>query len=531
MKNFILAFFVLILTPIQSNAQVLDCDIEFEWGVTDDWIVVATALNVAEGANLIWSVNGEVIEEGVEVIDFFADFFEGGPYTVCLEYISDECPDGVLYCDTIEYDWAGGDDCQLVMTFDIYDYEGYALFEASDYPEGVNLIWYINDSIFTEGVNAIQITEDDIEGLYELEICVMYFSEECPEGVYACEDFFEPEACDIDIDGFYEQGFGYVEAYMYPEDVNLIWYIDGEQVAEGTDELNLSDLDLPNSFSVCVMYTNEECGSVEACQWFTNESGGGDCPEEISAIMPKWDMCSWAFEVEAQNEYTDVAWDFGDGVDIVWGSNWMSHVYESDGAYEVTVEFYSQSCPLGTFLSLTIEVDGCSEQEDCTLQMDTLFENNGTIMGWAYNYPDGVNLIWTLDDVVISEGMSPVYLNAEELPEEFELCVSYYTEECGDVTLCEEYNSDSDAVHDFESETSWSVFPVPTSNSLNFKGLPGGEYYLNLLDMQGRTVLEALVSNGKTIELESLQDGVYTLQVIGAESSVSITSKRVIVQR
>jgi hypothetical protein len=142
-----------------------------------------------------------------------------------------------------------------------------------------------------------------------------------------------------------------------------------------------------------------------------------------------------------------------------------------------------------------------------------------------------VNLIWTLDDVVISEGMNPLYLNVEELPEEFELCVSYYTEECGEVTLCEEYNGDTDAVLDIESEALWSVFPVPTSNSLTFKGLPESEYYFNLLDLQGRTVLKVLVSNGKTIELESLQDGVYTLQVNGVDSSVIIQSKRIVVQR
>jgi hypothetical protein len=253
--------------------------------------------------------------------------------------------------------------------------------------------------------------------------------------------------------------------------------------------------------------------------------------------MPKWDMCSWAFEIESNNDFADVGWNFGDGSDTEWGSNWMTHAYSNDGIYIVTAEYYSQSCPNGTFITLTIQVEGCGESGDCTLHMDSLYEMNGNIMGWAYNYPEGVNLIWTIDDEVIAEGVSSIDVNANDLPEEFELCVSYHTEECGEVTVCEQY--ETDAVNDFESEASWSVYPVPTSDGVTLEGLSEGVYTCKMVDSQGRLVLERKVSNGTTISLDDITNGIYSLQIVDVNSSVIINSafkpvykfKRVVVQR
>ena len=677
MKTFLLAFFGLLLAPIASNAQVSDCVVNLVFEAYFEYVTVGS-VDFPEGAVLNWSINGEMMNNGSDVIDLSFGVFSNGPVTVCVAFVSDACPDGVEICETVDLNdiigggdclnpdlidlntpcielWApvcgcnnvtygneceatnyggvtswtegecvgGGvcpdvllgmqqptgpcnwifeieesgdgaevnwdfgdgtgetagyiadhhyaedgvyiataiysdslcegvvlstvisvegcgeveDDCTLEMDYDINDYEGYAVFEAYGHPEGVNLIWYINETVFAEGTSTIQVTEDDIEGLEELVVCVMYESEDCPQGVWACEDFSDGEDdCILVIEGYYQVGYGYAGVYGYPEGAALAWYIDGVQVAEGTDVLDLSGLDLPDVFEICCKYVTEDCGSVEECIML-GDGVTGDCPEEIYAIMPKWDMCSWAFEIESNNDFADVSWNFGDGSDALLGSNWMSHTYSNDGIYIVTAEYYSQSCPNGTFINLTIQVEGCGELGDCTLQMEPLYEMNGNIMGWAYDYPEGVNLIWSIDDEVIAEGVSSIDVIANDLPEEFELCVSYQTEECGEVTVCEQY--ETDAINDFESEASWSVYPVPTSDGVTLEGLSEGVYTCKMVDSQGRLVLERNVSNGTTISLDDITNGIYSLQIVEVNSSVIINSafkpvykfKRVVVQR
>tara|TARA_B110000459_G_scaffold180948_1_gene207983 strand:+ start:123 stop:2156 length:2034 start_codon:yes stop_codon:yes gene_type:complete len=677
MKTFLLAFFALLLAPIASNAQVSDCVVDLVFEAYFEYVTVGS-VDFPEGAVLNWSINGEMMNNGSDVIDLSFGVFSNGPVTVCVAFVSDACPDGVEICETVDLNdiigggdclnpdlidlntpcielWApvcgcnnvtygneceatnyggvtswtegecvgGGvcpdvllgmqqptgpcnwifeieesgdgaevnwdfgdgtgetagyiadhhyaedgvyiataiysdslcegvvlstvisvegcgeveDDCTLEMDYDINDYEGYAVFEAYGHPEGVNLIWYINETVFAEGTSTIQVTEDDIEGLEELVVCVMYESEDCPQGVWACEDFSDGEDdCILVIEGYYQVGYGYAGVYGYPEGAALAWYIDGVQVAEGTDVLDLSGLDLPDVFEICCKYVTEDCGSVEECIML-GDGVTGDCPEEIYAIMPKWDMCSWAFEIESNNDFADVSWNFGDGSDALLGSNWMSHTYSNDGIYIVTAEYYSQSCPNGTFINLTIQVEGCGESGDCTLQMEPLYEMNGNIMGWAYDYPEGVNLIWSIDDEFIAEGVSSIDVIANDLPEEFELCVSYQTEECGEVTVCEQY--ETDAINDFESEASWSVYPVPTSDGVTLEGLSEGVYTCKMVDSQGRLVLERNVSNGTTISLDDITNGIYSLQIVEVNSSVIINSafkpvykfKRVVVQR
>ena len=62
-------------------------------------------------------------------------------------------------------------------------------------------------------------------------ICVGYESEDCPDGVIACEWFGDDEDCELELDGWYQNGMGLFEAYGYPENANLIWVINGEVVA------------------------------------------------------------------------------------------------------------------------------------------------------------------------------------------------------------------------------------------------------------------------------------------------------------
>ena len=138
---------------------------------------------------------------------------------------------------------------------------------------------------------------------------------------------------------------GYFEAEGYPVDVNLIWSLNGYVVAEGVNEYELMTADFPNGIDLCVYYMNDECGVVEACEFF-NPAGGGGCPEDINVIYPKWDLCSWAFEIDTlwsdvgtPPSWIDVVWDFDDG-SIQSGTDFGHIIYMTRTAiYEVSVQY------------------------------------------------------------------------------------------------------------------------------------------------------------------------------------------------
>ena len=53
-----------------------------------------------------------------------------------------------------------------------------------------------------------------------------------------------------------------------------------------------------------------------------------------------------------------VAWDFGDGTTLD-GSIWESHTYDESGIYIITATYYSEGCPNGETLVITIQVEDC----------------------------------------------------------------------------------------------------------------------------------------------------------------------------
>ena len=279
--------------------------------------------------------------------------------------------DGVTYsneCYAYYYhgitEWTDGEcggpefDCEI-------DIEGwhqgsYAVYEALNYPEGVILQWLVDGEFYSEGSSYLELDNLDYYASYQdgLDICVGYSTENCGE-VYTCEtitfDGNPNNPCSLELWAGVEDGIAMFEAYDFPEGVNLIWYINEEVYMNGISAIEI--IEIPSGeFTVCVGYETEECGWVEVCEEFNN--AGEDCNGSIVAIPPKLSFCEWAFELNDVDPNCTVYWDFGDGTEG-YGSALEGHTYEEDGTYVVTATYFTDACPDGVALVITIEIWDC----------------------------------------------------------------------------------------------------------------------------------------------------------------------------
>ena len=158
-----------------------------------------------------------------------------------------------------------------------------------------------------------------------------------------------------------------------------------------------------------------------------------ECPEEIVAIDEG--ECEWGFEVSEFQPGESATWTFGD--DVVEGGHYAEYAFGGDGEYAVGVTFTSSLCPQGVTLETTVVVDGCSAP-DCGLELEVEVNvDDSLITIFPVGYPEGVELVYSLNGDILQEGGSSFVLPEGTAFEPWQACVQYVSEDCPDgVVAC-----------------------------------------------------------------------------------------------
>ena len=295
MKKHILIILALMLAPFISNAQS-DCSLDFIWELVDQAVSVQ-AVDVPEGASLTFTINGQEIESVDDAI-LISGLALIMPMTVCVEYISSDCPDGVELCETVSVDEllnGGGND-----PIGCYDEAGVF------YEVGAEVFVSECEFYYCEGLNnwsAIQV-------------------------IPGCGDVLGCESDNGDL------------------------YLPGEQLEVSTDFCENYTCVAAPATGLFDFVLNADLYPAECAIQI-------ECDHSLAASMYEFSSCTWEFSVLADGEFAQVVWDFGDGETSYDGYS-VLHDFAEDGEYLVSVTYWSADCGLMT-LEANVIVEGCGD--------------------------------------------------------------------------------------------------------------------------------------------------------------------------
>jgi hypothetical protein len=181
------------LCPSSLNIQEMTCGYYYfmGWGNAGEEIMWSYSIG-NDDYNFTTSNNGFISQI----------FMTPGSYEICAVYFSDNCPNGVQLCETINVPTCNPDDCSLTLT---YSYLGNGFFNfVADGNGGIlPLFWDYGNG---ETMNATWVTQHQFEpGTYT--VCASYESPICTFPVTACVTIVvpEPEECEGYVLSFQSQ--------------------------------------------------------------------------------------------------------------------------------------------------------------------------------------------------------------------------------------------------------------------------------------------------------------------------------------
>lgn len=379
-----------------------DCSLELVVDSLDnDSVIIVTPTGFPMDVELIYSLNGEVFQEGGWAMTL--PYGIGNePWQVCVQYVSEDCPDGVVACTGSEdYEsgcpdeiWVGGAECEFI-------------FSICDFTEGEQVFWEFSDSTTAEGHFTWHTFEEN--GWYEA--CATYVSPSCPDTTVLCT-WVDVGDC----------------ACLEEEDAELMWMPDSTGDCSGWFLLEMMQPDgysifwdygdgaSETGYSLWSEHQYAESGTYEACATVTSPA----CPEGstwcIEVVLE--DCPGVTCELDIVVDWTDpeegwalliangapegavVEWFNEDGDLIATGE--VADLVDVGGT--VCAMYETPECPEG--VEACVELEPWEPDEfDCDLDIEAVQEADGSWTLTAVTDSSvGDGFLWTLSDGSILNG-------------------------------------------------------------------------------------------------------------------------------
>ena len=379
-----------------------DCSLELLVDSLDnDSVIIVTPTGFPMDVELIYSLNGEVFQEGGWAMTL--PYGIGNePWQVCVQYVSEDCPDGVVACTGSEdYEsgcpdeiWVGGAECEFI-------------FSICDFTEGEQVFWEFSDSTTAEGHFTWHTFEEN--GWYEA--CATYVSPSCPDTTVLCTwvdvgDCACLEEEDAELmwmpDSTGDCSGWFLLEMMQPDDYSIFW-----DYGDGASE---------TGYSLWSEHQYAESGTYEACATVTSpacpegstwciEVVVEDCPGVICEldIVVDWTDPEegWALLIaDGAPEGAVVEWFNEDGDLIATGE--VADLVDVGGT--VCAMYETPECPEG--VEACVELEPWEPDEfDCDLDIEAVQEADGSwTLTAVTDSSEGDGFLWYLSDGSILNG-------------------------------------------------------------------------------------------------------------------------------
>ena len=379
-----------------------DCSLELVVDSLDnDSVIIVTPTGFPMDVELIYSLNGEVFQEGGWAMTL--PYGIGNePWQVCVQYVSEDCPDGVVACTGSEdYEsgcpdeiWVGGAECEFI-------------FSICDFTEGEQVFWEFSDSTTAEGHFTWHTFEEN--GWYEA--CATYVSPSCPDTTVLCTwvdvgDCACLEEEDAELmwmpDSTGDCSGWFLLEMMQPDGYSIFWdYGDG---ASETGYSLWSDHQYAESgsYEACATVTSPACpeGSTWCIEVVVEDCPGVTC--ELDIVVDWTDPEEgWALLIaNGAPEGAVVEW-FNEGGDLI-ATGEVADLVDVGGT--VCAMYETPECPEG--VEACVELEPWEPDEfDCDLDIEAVQEADGSWTLTAVTDSSvGDGFLWYLSDGSILNG-------------------------------------------------------------------------------------------------------------------------------
>jgi hypothetical protein len=348
---------------------------------------------------VVWTINNDTIDAPLS----FTTALEPGVNTICADYASAHCPQGVQLC--VDYNTPQCGVCPTEISFlsigcqDIF-------VGVADPTIPALVYWDFGNGEAFYGA-AQQGYTYPTGGYYT--ITVTYSSIFCQEGVTLRRSLFiqncQNTTCEIVLiptdTTCSSLSF---DSFSYPFNVPIHWSLDNVDQGTGSSK-TITGLE-PGFYDLCVSMTSELCpAGYEICANIEfPDCTPNACPSFVQ-YTPTVDCGVYDLEIPEAGFEPTVIWNFPEG-SITGGKN-IQHEFILGGSTDFTVNYVGPDCPAGTVIPVTINLPICPR--DCSLSLSAPQQSCGTVSIVADVFPaGGPDVNWYVDGSLMTT--SPNFL-------------------------------------------------------------------------------------------------------------------------
>ncbi len=341
-----------------------ECDLVVNEIENDDCSLIEF---VAESSNpaaqIEWSVNGTSYQTGPS-IQFEAT--EAGPYEICAQYETPDCPEGVSFCEVVEVsqDCIEEEDCPLDFEVVVNGCE--AVLYLSGSTDGA-VFYYVNGELVSNGelVFTYELPYNMSGVGVNYTFCAVYDGI-CDQTEF-CESMVVSSCVDCGIEiNYTEESCG---EFTFTADVasgwqDVLWYLDGVLIGEDVwqQEISLGE----GLHEVCVGFETPNCEYTEACVTVMG------CAEDSCDLDYSIDMTACGEYTVSINQAPSDAQVFvlflGQLIPVE--NNAAVIIPDITDLFEVCVLFETPDCPDGVFECEMIELQSCECPDGLIIEQD-----------------------------------------------------------------------------------------------------------------------------------------------------------------